>query len=127
MTVDSEIAQHIEAKRAYGQAVCDSIARSISRLGFPENIVIKLPLFSEAEFSLLTDPYTQTKDLVGFWYDANKQRIGQIKFNCEGGFYAEFDVVQPHPRKKGLFVEAINAWGKQDDIRAEAKLLDIPQ
>jgi hypothetical protein len=124
---DSEIAQQIAAKQAYGQAVCDNMAQCIAKLGFPEDVNIKIPQFSEAEFSLLTDPYTQSRDLVGYWYDANKQRIGQIKFNCEDGFYAEYDVVLPHPRKKGFFVEAINAWGKQDNIRSEAKLLDIPQ
>jgi len=127
MSEDSDISLHIKAKQAFGEAICDSIAKSISRLGFPEHISIKPPQFNEAEFSIVTDPYTQSRDLVGFWYDHNKQRIGQIKFNCEDGFYAEFDVVQPHPRKKGFFVEAINAWGKQDDIRAEAKLLELPQ
>ena len=127
MSTELDLAQQIEAKRAYGDAVCEKIAKSIARLGFPENIAIKLPQFDQAEFSITTDPYTQGQNLNGFWYDANKQRIGQIKFNCEDGFYAEFDVVQPHPKKTGVFVEAINAWGTQDDIRAEAKLLDIPQ
>ena len=127
MTADSDINLHIEAKREFGQAVCDKIAQSIAKLGFPENVAIKPPCFEAAEFSLVTDPYTQSENLTGFWYDANRQRIGQIRFNCEGGFYAEYDVVQPHPRKQGIFVEAINAWGQPDDIRAEAKLLDLPK
>ena len=125
--VSSEITRQIEVKREFGQAVCESISQYISKLGFPAGVELKRPAFDAAEFSLITDPYTQSRDLVGYWYDANKQRIGQIKFNCEGGFYAEFDVVQPHPSKKQWFVEAINAWGKQDNIKVEAKLLDIPQ
>ena len=127
MTTGSDITQHIEEKRAFGQAVCEKIAQSIAKLGFPETVSLKLPQFEAAEFSLVTDPYTQTQDLAGYWYDASKQRIGQIKFNSEGGVYAEYDVVQPHPKKKDWFVEAINAWGQQDNIKAEAKLLNIPQ
>jgi hypothetical protein len=127
MTANNDIAGHVEAKQAFGQAICESIAKSIARLGFPESLGLKAPRFEDAVFSLVTDPYTQSQELNGFWYDANQQRLGQIKFNCENGFYAEYDILQPHPTKKQWFVEAINAWGKPDDIRTEAKLLDIPQ
>jgi hypothetical protein len=121
------IRDHIEAKRSFGNAVCGSIAEAIARLGFPLQTRIDLPDFDAAEFTLVTDPYTQSEDLVGFWYNSRKQRIGQIKFHGDGSFYAEYDVVQPHPRKKNHFVEAINAWGKEDNIKTEAKLLDLPQ
>jgi hypothetical protein len=53
--------------------------------------------------------------------------IGQIQFNSDGSFYAEYDVVQPHPSKKQFFVEAINAWGHENNIKTEAKLLELPQ
>lgn len=124
---ESEVTRQIAAKREYGEAVCDKIAKYIDKLGFPDSTNLKPPVFEAAEFNLITDPYTQSRDLVGFWYNADKQRLGQIKFNSEGGFYAEYDVVQPHPKKKTSFVEAINAWGQQDNIKVEAKLLDIPQ
>jgi len=127
MTINNEIAQQIDAKRAFGIAVCDKIARSIAKLGFPENTAPKPPHFDAAVFSLITDPYNQSQNLAGFWYDAQQQRIGQIKFNSENGVYAEFDVVQNHPSKPGVFIEAINAWGQPDNIKVEAKLLDIPQ
>jgi len=125
--VSSEISEQIALKSEYGQAVCESIAQYLDKLGFSSEIELKRPVFAAAEFDLITDPFTQSRDLVGFWYDANRLRIGQIKFNCEGGFYAEFDVVQPHPSKKHWFVEAINAWGKPDNIRVDAKLLEIPR
>ena len=121
------IEEHIEARRAFGKAVCQRIVESIAKLGFPLQTSISLPDFDVAEFSLVTDPFTQSQDLVGYWYNPGHQRIGQIKFHGDGSFYAEYDVVQPHPRKKQYFVEAINAWGKPDNIKAEAKLLDIPQ
>jgi hypothetical protein len=125
--MSADIREVIEAKRAFGKAVCRSIAENITRLGFPPQARIDLPDFDAAEFTLVTDPYTQSRDLIGYWYNTGKQRIGQIKFHGDGSFYAEYDVVQPHPRKKPYFVEAINAWGKEDNIKTEAKLLDLPQ
>ncbi len=126
MTVNG-IEQAIEAKRAFGKAVCQRIAENIVKLGFAVQTQLSLPDFDAAQFSLVTDPYTQSQDLVGYWYNTCKQRIGQIQFHGDGSVYAEYDVVQPHPSKKHYFVEAINAWGRQDNIKTEAKLLDIPQ
>ncbi len=127
MTVSSDVTRQIEAKQAFGQAICERIAQAIGKLALPESVGLKPPQFNDAEFMIVIDPYSQSQDLVGFWYNAGKQRIGQIRFNGDGSFYAEFDVVQPHPSKKNRFVEAINAWGKEDNIKAEAKLLEMPQ
>ncbi|MCQ8127985.1 hypothetical protein [Methylomonas rivi] len=119
--------QLIAAKRDFGKLVCRRIGENIAKLGFSMQTNINPPDFDAAEFSLVTDPYTQSQDLVGYWYNPDKQRIGQIKFHGDGSFYAEYDVVRPHPSKTQFFVEAINAWGQQDNIKTEAKLLDIPQ
>lgn len=121
------LSEHVEMRREFGKAVCQRIAANIAKLGFPVQTQIALPEYDVAQFSLVSDPFTQSVDLVGYWYDVNKRRIGQIKFHGDGSFYAEYDVVQPHPTKKQWFVEAINAWGKQDNIKTEAKLLDVPQ
>lgn len=120
------IEAHIEARREFGKAVCQRISENIAKLGFQLQTDITLPNYDAAEFSLVTDPYTQSQDLVGYWYNAGKQRIGQIKFHGDGSVYAEYDVVKPHPTKKQWFVEAINAWGQRDNIKTEAKLLDMP-
>lgn len=126
MSTDT-IEQVIEDKRAFGKAVCQRIAENIVKLGFPLQTRLNLPDFDAARFNLVIDPFTQNQDLIGYWYNADQQRIGQIQFHDDGSFYAEYDVVQPHPTKKHWFVEAINAWGRQDNIKTEAKLLDIPQ
>lgn len=123
----NNVAEQVEAKRAFGKAVCQRITENIVKLGFSVQTQLSLPDFDAAEFNMVTDPFTQSQDLVGYWYSASKQRIGQIKFHGDGSFYAEYDVVQPHPTKKQWFVEAINAWGQQDNIKTEAKLLDVPQ
>ena len=124
MTETLEISQE---KRPFGLEICRQIIERIKALGFPEPLTLNLPNFDDAKFSLVTDPFTQSKDLVGYWYDANQQRIGQIKFHGDGSFYAEYDVVQPHPKKPRFFVEAINAWGRENNIKTEPILLELPQ
>ena len=125
--MSEELQQQVEAKRSFGKAVCQRMTENIVKLGFPLQTDLSLPDFDAAVFSLVTDPFTQSRDLVGYWYNAGTQRIGQIKFHGDGSFYAEYDVVKPHPSKKQWFVEAINAWGRQDNIKTEAKLLETPQ
>jgi hypothetical protein len=125
--LSQSINEHIAAKRDFGKAVCQRISENIARLGFRVQTELALPEYDAAEFSVVIDPFTQSQDLVGYWYKAGKQRIGQIQFHGDGSFYAEYDVVQPHPAKQHVFVEAINAWGRQDNIKTEAKLLELPR
>ena len=119
--------EQIDNQFAFGKVICQRISEAIVKLGFSVQTPIQLPVFDDAEFRLILDPLTQDSNLAGYWYNEKKQRIGQIQFNSDGSFYAEYDVVQPHPSKKQFFVEAINAWGRVDNIKTEAKLLELPQ
>ncbi len=47
--------------------------------------------------------------------------------NSDGTFYAEYDVVKAHPAKTGFFVESVTAWGNAGQIKAETKLLAMPE
>lgn len=122
--MDDWLAQQIDAHRDYGKAVCRQIGERMVRLGFAVQSNLSLPQFDAAEFSAVTDPYTQSRHLIGYWYNAKRQRIGQIQFLADGSFYAEYDVLQAHPGKKQWFVEAITAWGSEQAIKTEAKLLE---
>lgn len=124
--MNGKLEQHIQQHRDFGIRVCQRISENIAKLGFSVQTRIDLPSYDAVQFSLVTDPYTQAEDLIGYWYDSNRQRIGQIQFHGDGSVYAEYDIVQPHPSKKQFFVEAINAWGSLDNIKTEAKLLAMP-
>ncbi len=115
--------QAIEKHQQLGQQVCSVMLESIVKIGFTVADIASVPDFSKAEFSLVKDPYTASENLNGIWYDKHKQRIGNIQFLSDGSFYAEYDVVKPHPSKKQWFVEGVNAWGKADKIAAEPKLI----
>ncbi len=115
-----------ERKRAFGEAICVKIGENIAKLSFTDEVNLKPPNYSEAKFTLVTDPFTQSQDLVGYWYDNRQQRIGQIRFHGDGSFYAEYDVAQPYSLEPKFFVEAINAWGNESNIKTEPKLLPLP-
>lgn len=121
------LAQKIDEHRAAGSSICNAITESIRQLGFTEPGRSGFPVFERAEFRLVTDPYTQHDDLVGYWFDEKKQRVGQIQFHGDGGFYAEYDVLQPHPGKSGYFIDTMNAWGREGLIKIEPQLLAMPE
>ena len=127
MKQDVLINYQFEQHKLLGIEICREMLAAIRNLGFLETEIDSFPQFEKAEFTLIKDPYTMDENLTGYWYDSNKQRIGNIQFLSDGSFYAEYDVVKPHPTKKQWFVEAISAWGKQGHIKTEAKLLSALQ
>ena len=122
-----ELSEHISLNRQLAESVCQRLDQEINKLGFDAAEIKNYPVYDEASFVLIKDPYTGAYNLAGYWYDAiNKQRIGRLQFNSDGTFYAEYDVVKTHPTKPKWFVEGVTAWGKADNIKAEAKLLPMP-
>ncbi len=121
-----ELSEHIELNRSFAEAICEKLSAEIFKLGFAESEIKQYPKYDEASHELVKDPYTGDFNLTSYWYDSYKMRIGRLQFNSDGTFYAEYDVVKNHPKKPKWFVEGITAWGKADNIKAEAKLLPIP-
>jgi hypothetical protein len=121
--------RQIDAKRATGISICQRLRAEIDKLGFAKDEPISYPYFDTASFVLTKDPYTGDFNLTGYWYDKrNKrriERIGHLQFNSDGSFYAEYDVVKTHPSKAEWFVEAVTAWGKDDMIKTEVRLLPM--
>ncbi|MFZ2450871.1 MAG: hypothetical protein WAW36_10160 [Methylovulum miyakonense] len=120
----NSLAGQIDAKREVGEAVCHRLCAEIDKLGFAADAITHYPHYGQAHFELVKDPYTGAENLAAYWFNAsNNQRLGRLQFNSDGSFYAEYDVVKPHPSKKQWFVEGVSAWGKPDAMKAEAKLL----
>jgi hypothetical protein len=98
------------------------MAAELDRLGFPPGSVgVGDP--SQALYHLDRDPASGTDSLVGEWRDPKGQRLGNLVFHADGTFFVEYDVVRAHPGDRRWFVEAVNAWGRDAEIRAEPRLL----
>jgi len=112
------------------QGLVDEIVQrlqvEVETLGFAPSEVSINPGGS-AQYRLEKDPSSGEYALVGDWYDARGGRLGSLMFHADGSFFVEHDVVRPHPRKRCWFVEAVNAWGRGSHIKAEARLLPMPE
>ena len=103
-------------------AVCCALAEAAVRLGFaPGAVAIGDPAL--ARYRLERDPASGAESLVGEWRDARGQKQGNLVFHADGSFFVEYDVIRPHPKDPRWFVEAVEAWGRDPEIRAEARLL----
>lgn len=123
-----DLSSQINIKRDLGRSICQRLHDEINKLGFTPTEIKSYPIYDDACFELIKDPYTGGQNLTGYWYDeAKKQRIGRLQFNSDGTFYAEYDVVKLHPSKPTYFIEGVTAWGKAEQIKSEPKLLEIPQ
>lgn len=113
------------AAAGHAQAVHRALQAEIDKLGFapPAPAVTDL---AQAETRLERDPASGQDSLVYEWRDARGHRVGGLVLHADDSFFAEFDVVRPHPRRPHLFVEAVSAWGRGADIRAEPRLLAMP-
>ncbi|MGZ8136344.1 MAG: hypothetical protein ACXW1W_04480 [Methylococcaceae bacterium] len=123
-----DLAEQISSNRPLGETICQRLAGEINKLGFGDGEVKRYPLYDDAKFILIKDPYTGQLNLTGSWYDGgNRARVGTLQFNSDGTFYAEYDVVKPHPGKPKWFIEGVSAWGNAWQIKAELKLLPMPE
>jgi hypothetical protein len=122
------LSEQITIRRQLAECVCRRLAEEIDGLGFAKAEIVRYPNYDDAVFELIKDPYTGEHNLTCLWYDeSKKQRIGRLQFNSDGTFYAEYDIVKPHPANTRRFVEGVTAWGKAEQIKSEAKLLPMPE
>lgn len=117
-----ELKHKLGSLRPLGEQVCVSLCAELQKLGLEEN---KIPdiRFDTASFDLQKDPYSGENSLRGDWFNERQARLGSILFHADGSFFAEYDVVHPHPRDKRWFIEAVTAWGRDGAIKTEARLL----
>lgn len=123
---DSNIREVIDANTELGKAICAALVNEAHKTGISDEVSKSID-FEQLEFSLNRDPFSQQDSLHGSWYGPHDNLIGSILFHADGSFFAEHDVVQPHPHKSGWFIEAVSAWGKDDCIKTETRLLPMPE
>ena len=124
--MDDEIRSRYQGIMELADKIAARLDAEVAKLGFAASEVrIRRP--DEAVFRLDRDPSTSEYALVGDWFDERGGKLGSLLFHADGSFYVEHDVVRPHPGKRRWFVEAVNAWGKDEQIKSEARLLPMPE
>lgn len=119
ISLETSIKQHA----LQGEVICQAIIDAIGKTGLETQ---KFSInFNELDFSFIKDPFDGRMSLRGDWRDQRGYSKGSIIFYPDGNFYAEYDVIKPHPLKKQFFIEAMTAWGKGDEIKTEARLMEV--
>ena len=109
---------------AQGEHIFSAMQKEIVKAGIESEILPQRP-FEQGLFKHRVDPYTRNYTLEGEWRDEKGQKKGEIVFHGDGSFYAEYDVVQPHPGKPNWFIECVTAWGRENMLKSEMKLLPM--
>jgi hypothetical protein len=119
---DAMLQVRIGQLRPLGEQVCAALETEYRKLGFTseQDLGVK---FDALVFALKRDPFSQQDSVEGTWLDQQRQRLGTLIFHADGTFFAEYDVVKPHPSKSRWFVEAVTAWGQGSEVKCEARLL----
>lgn len=106
------------------RSICKALESEAQGLG-----IAPLPLINwdAAELAIVKDPVNGSDCLSATWRDRHGNRHGSLQFNSDGSFFAEYDIVQPHPSDKRWFVEAVTAWGRDNRIFTEPRLLAMPE
>lgn len=113
-----------EQVRGLGESICQALANEVRKIGITDKARVIAP-WERASFELQRDPANGEYSLLGIWKDVGGGNKGRIIFHSDGSFYAEYDVVEPHPQDQRWFVEAVHAWGKNGNIKTEPRLLPM--
>ena len=120
----SELDDKLSQLASLGEQVCISLCEELQKLGLDKSRIPEIN-FNAASFDLQKDPFSGENSLRGEWFNQRKDRLGSILFHADGSFFAEYDVIHPHPGDERWFIEAITAWGRDRVIKSEARLLPM--
>lgn len=118
-------AQRYAELAEFAAEIVHRLTDEVEKLGIdPETVRLQPP--DAAIYRLDRDPSDGSYSLVGEWRDDRGLKLGELSFHADGSFFVEQDVAIPHPRRPRWFVEAVNAWGRDGQIKSEARLLPMP-
>lgn len=114
--------RRMEEAAGLAHAICRAMQEEVRKLGLAD-VHIRDP--QSAVYRLSTDLASGLDSLLGEWRDQKGQKQSELTFHANGTFYAELDIIRTHPKNEPLFVDAVNAWGRGRDIRAEPRSMPM--
>ena len=121
LELDITLDERVQQLQPLGSLVCTEMVNHVNAICVRKAIVID---FNNANFRLEKDPYSGSFSLEGKWLNEHQQSTGSIIFHEDGTFFAEYDVIEDHPTKKLFFIEAVTAWGRDENIKVELRLIE---
>ena len=103
-----------------GESLCAALRAQVEKMGLS---IGNEPVWHEAIFEAVTDPFSQEVSLVGYW--RGKARYGKATFFQDGRVFAEYQVLLPHPVQAARYVESVQIWGRPQQWRGEAVVTEF--
>lgn len=121
--MSNDLTDRISTAIPQAESICAALNAQILKLGFPLERA-DVALGDNVQYSLQRDTFTGQDALVGVWmHPTGGYKLGSLLFHADGSFFAEYDVLQPHPSNSKWFVEAVTVWGRGDEIKGDPRLL----
>ena len=121
-----QLEQRVAAVAEQGRTLLAALREKVGGLNLTgEEIVI--PPFEEAKFTLEYDLYNGQQTLMASFYPSQYYRAGFLLFHSVGSCFAEYHVMQLHPSKPHMFIEAVEAWVRDGEIKTDTRLALMPQ
>lgn len=123
--MNEAVSQRYQEIAQIAASIHRQLGNEVQKLGFDsEELTLSAPV--DAVYHMEKDPADGRFSLVGEWRDDRGMKFGTLLFHADGSFFVEHDIVRPHPSNAQWFVEAVSAWGRDDTIKSEARLLPLP-
>ena len=121
-----QLEQRVAAARAQSLLLLAALQERIDRLGLGGDKIV-IPPFESARFTLEHDLYNGQQTLVIGFFPSGHYRIGHLLFHSDGSCFAEYHVMRLHPTRPGMFIEAVEAWVRDGEIRTDTRLAAMPK
>ena len=103
-----------EPDHQFGEAICAALREQALRHGVS---IGNEPVWRDAELSQQEDPYSRETSLQARWQ--GNLRDGLITFFPDGRIFAEYQVLLPCPDDPAQYIEAVQVWGSDGQLKGE--------
>ncbi|MGC2458185.1 MAG: hypothetical protein WA435_09320 [Gallionellaceae bacterium] len=121
-----QLEQRIAAVAEQANALLCALREKVAQINLDKEAVA-IPSFESAEFMLERDPYNGQQTLVASFYLSPHYRAGFLLFHSDGNCFAEYHVMQLHPARPQWFIEAVEAWVRDGEVKTDTRLVAMPQ
>jgi hypothetical protein len=121
-----QLQQRVAEAKEQGVALLDALRARVSELNLGD-VSVDIPSFETATFTLEYDQYNGQQTLMASFYPSQYYRAGFLLFHADGSCFAEYHVMQIHPAKPKWFIEAVEAWVRDGEVKTDTRLAAMPQ
>jgi hypothetical protein len=121
-----QLEQRKAAAEQQGSALLSALRNKVAALDLPGN-PLTIPDFESAAFTLEHDKYNGQQTLIASFYPSPHYCAGMLLFHADGSCFAEYHVMQLHPAKPQWFIESVEAWVSNGEIKTDTRLALMPK